>query len=46
METKAKPVSLKDKALDVYACKENVMHYMIKSGGSVEFSPKRASSSQ
>ena len=45
METNTKPVSLKDKARAAYACKENVMHYMLKSSGSVEFSPKRASSS-
>jgi len=32
---------LKAKARDIYGCKENVVRYIIKSNGSVEYTPKR-----
>lgn len=34
---------LKKKVRDVYDCKENVLRYLIKSNGSVEFTPKQKS---
>ena len=33
--------SLKVKARSIYGCTENVVRYIIKSNGSVEYTPKR-----
>ena len=33
--------ALKVKARNIYGCTENVVRYIIKSNGSVEYSPKR-----
>ena len=32
---------LKEKAREIYDCDYNVLHYLIKSKGSVEFAPKK-----
>lgn len=32
---------LKERVRRIYGCNDNVAHYLIKSGGSVEFTPKK-----
>lgn len=37
--------NLKKKVREIYDCKENVLNYIVKSNGSVEYTPKNKISS-